>query len=173
MKLLRCRRKTIPNLVVPLLCIPLMLLFLFSCATEPVVRDDQRKGLAVWDIEDLSPAGSPVDISELLSVRIVEAMKNRSDYTVVERTRMVRVLEELNIGSSSLADEQTRLRVGRLVGARFMIFGGYQVIGGTMRLDLRLVEVETGKVLKAIKKTTPSNDISGCLDAAGKAAAEF
>jgi len=54
-----------------------------------------------------------------------------------------------------------------------MVFGGYMLIGTTMRIDLRLVEVETGKVLKAVQKTALSNDISGWLDAAGKAAAEL
>jgi TolB-like protein len=159
-------------MAVPLLSVLLIIISLSSCATEPV-RDEQKKGLAVWDLEDLSPAPSRLDIGELLSARVVEVMKNRGDYTVVERERLVRVLEELGLGSSWLADEQTRLRVGKIVGARFMVFGGYLVVGGKMRLDLRLVEVETGKVLKAVQKTALSNDISGWLDAAGKAAAEL
>jgi hypothetical protein len=32
------------------------------------------------------------------------------------------------------------------------------VFGGTMRLDLRLVETETGAILKAVEKTTESMD---------------
>jgi hypothetical protein len=84
-----------------------------------------------------------------------------------------RVLEELHLGSSALADEQTRLKLGKLVGARLMVFGGYQVFGGQMRIDLRLVEVETGKVLKAVHKIAPSGDMSGWLDAAGMAGGEL
>ena len=172
MRLPRYRGNAILRALAPLFCILLMNFFLSSCATEPL-RDDQAKGLAVWDMEDMSPGSSRIDIGELLSARVVEVLKNRGDYTVVERTRILRVLEELRIGSSSLADEETRLKVGKLVGARFMVFGGYQIIGKKMRLDIRLVEVETGKVLKAVQKTTASSDISGWLDAAGKAAAEL
>lgn len=173
MKLVFYVRNTAPGLMaVPFLCVLLIIISFLSCATEPV-RDGQKKGLAVWDMEDLSPAGSRLDIGELLSARVIEVMKNRGDYTVVERERLVRVLEELHIGSSMLADEQTRLRVGKFVGARFMVFGGYLVVGGKMRLDVRLVEVETGKVLKAVQKTALSNDISGWLEAAGKAAVEL
>jgi curli biogenesis system outer membrane secretion channel CsgG len=170
MRLPRIRGNAVLGALAPFFCILLINLFLSSCATEPL-RDDRGKGLAVWDMEDLSPGSSRIDIGELLSARVVETMGNRGNYTVVERTRLVRVLEELRIGSSSLADEETRLRVGKLVGARFMVFGGYQIIGKKMRLDLRLVEVESGKVLKAVQKTTASSDISGWLDAAGKAAA--
>ena len=153
-------------------CFLISFFCLASCATVPE-RTEQQASVAVWEIEDLSPGGNRLDIGELFSARIMEVLKSKGDYTVVERTRILRVLEELRLGSSALADEQTRLRVGRLVGARFMVFGGYLVIGGNMRLDLRLVEVETGKVLKAVQKTASSNDISGWLDAAGKAAAEL
>jgi hypothetical protein len=153
-------------------CFLLSFLCLASCATVPE-RAEHKASVAVWEIEDLSPGGNRLDIGELFSARIMEVLKSKGDYTVVERTRILRVLEELRLGSSALADEQTRLRVGKLVGARVMVFGGYLVIGGNMRLDLRLVEVETGKVLKAVQKTASSNDTSGWLDAAGRAAAEL
>ena len=172
MRPLRCRGNTIQYRMASIMCLLMMLLMLPSCATGPV-RNEPGRGMAVWDLENLSPGGSRLDIGELLSAQVVAEIKKRNDYTLVERTRLVRVLEELRLGSSSLADEQARLRVGKLVGARLMVFGGYMLIGTTMRIDLRLVEVETGKVLKAVQKTALSNDISGWLDAAGKAAAEL
>ena len=60
-----------------------------------------------------------------------------------------------------------------LVGARLMVFGGYQVFGGQMRIDLRLVEVESGKVLKAVHKIATSGELSAWMDAAGNAGGEL
>ena len=37
--------------------------------------------------------------------------------------------------------------MGRLLGARYMVLGGYFELGGVLRIDARLVEVETGRVL--------------------------
>ena len=82
-------------------------------------------------------------------------------------------MEELKLGSSSLADEDTRLKLGRLSGARLMVFGGYQIIGSRMRLDLRLVEVETGKIIKAVQKVSPASDLPGWLNSARGAAEEL
>ena len=65
---------------------------------------------------------------------------------------MLLVLEELNLGTSGLISESTRLEIGRIIGARSMVFGSYIVINNIMRMDLRKVEVETGLVLKAISK---------------------
>jgi curli biogenesis system outer membrane secretion channel CsgG len=129
--------------------------------------------VAVWDLEDLSPGLAREALGELFAAQVMDVLRNRGTYTVVERSRLLRVLEELQLGSSSLVDEQTRMRLGKLVGARWMVFGGYQVIGVQMRVDLRLVEVETGKVVKAVQKTATTSDMAGRIDAVRKAAKEL
>lgn len=146
-------------------------LLLVSCVST--IKETREATIAVWDIEDLSPSTSiRPDLGELLSGRIIETLSNR-EYTVIERERLLLALQELNLGTTALVDEATRLKLGKLMGARFMVFGGYQIIGGQMRLDLRMVEVETGKVLKAVQKTTAAGDLSGWIEMAGKAAEEL
>jgi hypothetical protein len=54
-----------------------------------------------------------------------------------------------------------------------MVFGGYFVLGDMMRLDLRLVEVETGSIVKAAQKTTSAGDLNGWLRVAQQAAEEL
>ena len=153
---------------------------LTACAPVTTVREQAPPApagpatVAVWDLENLSPvAAIQLDLGELLSGQVVEGIREKSDYTIVERERLVLVLEELNLGSSALADEETRLRLGKLLGAPIMVFGGYQVIADSMRLDLRLIDVETGKVLKAVEKTTGAGDLPAWLRAAREAAEEL
>ena len=147
------------------LTIPLLFI---SCTST--IRESREVTVAVWDLEDLSPSTSiRPDLGELLSGRIIETLSEK-EYTVIERERLLLALQELNLGTTSLVDETTRLKLGKLMGARYMVFGGYQIIGGQMRLDLRMVEVETGKVLKSVQKTTAAGDLSGWIDAARKAA---
>jgi hypothetical protein len=127
--------------------------------------------IAVWDLEDARPLlEARPDLGELLSAQIVETFKEQGK-TVVERERLLLALEELNVGTTSLVSEATQLELGRIVGAQLMLFGGYQIIGEVMRLDLRLVEVETGKTLKAVSRTAPAEDLTAWLNTA-KAAAQ-
>jgi Curli production assembly/transport component CsgG len=149
------------------------LLFLFlalaltACAPTPqAVVSERRPVVAVWDLEDVGPLtkASPV-LGELLSSEILETVKQKGTYTVVERERLQLVLEELKLGTTSLVDESTRLKLGKLVGATLMIFGGYQTIGDTVRLDLRLVEVESGRTIKAVYKTAPAANVPELLKA--------
>lgn len=130
--------------------------------------------VAVWDLENLSyEQGAQPYMGQMLADRIIETIRQKGEYQVVERQRLIAILQELNLGSSALADEDTRLRIGRMSGARQMIFGGYQTAGDAMRIDLRLVEVETGKVLKTSEKTAAAGNLAGWMDAASMAAAEL
>lgn len=149
------------------------LILLIGCASSPT-KGDRGGTIAVWDLDDLSPTkGTRPPLGEILSGQIIEVLKGRGDYIVVERQRLLLALEELRLGTTALVDESTRLQLGKMVGAKWMVFGGYQVIGGQMRLDLRLVEVETGKVRKATHKTTQANDLSGWMEAVKKGAEEL
>ena len=153
----------------------LLLTFFSGCTQVPKPGvDRQTSAVAVWDLENLNPdAGIGTDMGELLAAEVIETFKESGTFQVVERQRLILALEELNLGSSSLANEATRLRIGRIVGARFMVFGGYFVLGDMMRLDLRLVEVETGTIVKAAEKTTAAGDLNGWLKATRQAAEEL
>ena len=136
--------------------------------------DRQTPAVAVWDLENLNPAETiGPDMGELLAATVIETLKESGAFQVVERERLILALEELTLGSSSLVDEATRLKIGRIMGARFMVFGGYFVLGDMMRLDLRLVEVETGSIVKAAQKTATAGDLTGWLKVARQAAKEL
>src|SRR6185295_17335653 len=87
-----------------------------------------RKGLAQMLISDLSAADN---------VRIVE------------RDRLEDVLAELKLQSTGKIDPKSAARVGKLLGARYLVLGGYFDLQGVLRVDARIVEVETGRVLKS------------------------
>jgi curli biogenesis system outer membrane secretion channel CsgG len=141
-----------------------------GCATAPVSITAGPPTVAVWTLEDLSlPGTTGADLAELLTARIMETVEATDGYTLVERERLLAILQELNLGSSDLADEAAGLRIGRLAGARLMLFGVYQTVASQMRLDLRLVEVETGRVLNAAQQTVPAGDLAGWLRGAATA----
>ena len=144
-----------------------------SCATAPVLFE-RGVTVAVWNFDDYSPSAfAQPGLGALLSGQVIDTMQQRTELTIVERDKLLHIIEELGFGTTWLIDESTRLRLGRIVGARFMIFGGYQVISNTMRLDLRLVEVKTSRVLKAVHKSTSTENLSGWLKNAREATIEL
>ncbi|MCJ8501802.1 CsgG/HfaB family protein [Desulfatitalea alkaliphila] len=147
------------------------LFLLAACSAGAPVRDQRPIAVAVWDLEDLSV--HPIDrigMGELMAQQIAAHLEGRADYQVVERQRLLDVMEELHIGSSDLADASTRLQLGRIIGARQMVFGAYQAIGASLRLDVRRVDVGTGRVLNTATADAPVDNPSAWLSAAEQAA---
>jgi len=103
-----------------------ILYFDYSGKTEGM--DMLRKGLAQMLISDLS---------DLDGVRIVE------------RDRLQDVINELELNKTTKIDKQTAARIGKLLGAKYLVLGGYFDLMGTLRVDARVVETETGKVVRS------------------------
>jgi len=73
---------------------------------------------------------------------------------LVERSDLSRVLEEMKLAQAGLIDEKTAQQVGKLVGAQHLLLGGFIYLPNKkIRLDVRIVEVETGRTLKAGERT--------------------
>jgi len=130
----------------------------------------EKNAVAVFDLENMTPhEPATANMGELLSGQVIDVLKE-AKHIVVERERLLLALEELKLGSGALADPSTRLQVGKIVGARCMVFGTYMLISGIMRLDLRLVDVETGGVLSACERSTSNPDPTEWMRLAREAA---
>lgn len=70
--------------------------------------------------------------------------------TLVERTRLEDVLAELNLAQRAKLDAATAAKVGKLLGARYLVMGRYFDLAGNLRIDARAVETETGRVLHSL-----------------------
>jgi curli biogenesis system outer membrane secretion channel CsgG len=144
-----------------------------GCASEQKVKNEVRT-VAVWDLVNYNQPGTVAsDLGELLAARVIETLEDSRAYQVIERERLIDVLEELNLGTSPIVEESTRLKIGQIVGARYMVFGSYFVVADTIRIDLRLVEVETGNILKATQKMTSSTNVFEWLNIAREAARDL
>jgi hypothetical protein len=142
--------------------IGIIVFLLMGCATsapfhkeKPIPSSicyEKGTGIAVWDFEITSPSGN-VRMDPFLSGKIIQKLIQEEHYDVITRDRLLLVLEELNLDTSLLVDEHTRLNLGKLAGAKLMVFGEVVEMGNhRMLIHLRLVEVETSNILKTVEK---------------------
>lgn len=150
------------------------IIVLEACSGTGSSTPDSVISIAVWDLVDLSPAGHKRDeMGEMLAGQVMARFSEMNRFQVVERQNIIKAMEELHIGSSDLADGTTRLKLGRIIGAQQMVFGAFQVIGSQVRLDLRRVDVSSGKILKTSAATAASNNIGAWMDVAQQLAGEL
>jgi TolB-like protein/thioredoxin-like negative regulator of GroEL len=82
---------------------------------------------------------------------VTSDLKNINGLTVIGRERIYDALRRLQLGDYEALDEKVATRIGREIGARWMICGGYQRFGEMLRITARTIEVETGEVVKTVK----------------------
>ncbi len=97
--------------------------------TDPAAFEPLSKGLATMLTSDLA--------------RFAPGLK------LIERSRIKKLLKEIAMGQSGIFTESTALEAGKLSGAKHIAFGSFMVIGDDVRLDVRVVEVETSTVVTA------------------------
>jgi hypothetical protein len=77
---------------------------------------------------------------------------------VVEREALEQVLQEMNLGSSDLADARARTEIGKLLPAGLMLLGDVLPATDGEKLYVRLVETETTKVLGTFSADRKAQD---------------
>jgi len=83
-----------------------------------------------------------------LQQMLITELAVNSQLRLVERSRLKSLLEEQDIGASGRVDAGTAARIGKLIGARYMILGGFIDWYSDFRIDARIVDVETGEIVK-------------------------
>ena len=121
-------------------------------APQVASAQDTRPGVAVMPFSDGGSYGQDKEDFEALSVGLQDMMLTELAFNdqlrVVERGRIRDLLRELELDESGNVDPNSAAEVGKLVGARYMIFGSFIDWYGDFRLNVRVVNVETGEIVK-------------------------
>lgn len=100
----------------------------FDNSSGEAALDKLKKGLADMMISDMSGI-------QMLSI--------------VERDRLETILKEQKLNNTSAFDAGTASKLGKLLGAQVILTGAYFEMLGSLRIDARFIDVETGKILKS------------------------
>jgi class 3 adenylate cyclase/CHAT domain-containing protein/tetratricopeptide (TPR) repeat protein len=89
----------------------------------------------------------------LLAAAITDQIIQNGRLQVVERALLEKLLGELKLGVSKLADPGTALSLGRIIAARLIISGKIIYSGPQTQVSLRIIETETGKISAAVNES--------------------
>jgi TolB-like protein len=113
---------------------------------------DSRPGIAVLPFSNGGSYGQGKEDFEALERGIagmmISELSQNPAARVVERQEIQRLLDEQNLGAQGRVDAQTAAKIGKLVGARYVVLGTFVDFYGDFRVDVRLVNVETSEVVK-------------------------
>lgn len=118
--------------------------------------------VVVWDFDNQSPPGMGTGAEFLrrsLPENLTVSLLQTGSLQVVERQRLKDLLAEQKVSAAQLADEDARVRLGRIVGAGRMVFGGYFVLGNEVQVHVRVIDTATSRVLFSDETTAPLSHV--------------
>jgi len=119
---------------------------------------DKRQTVAVVYFDYTGKDPELFGLKKGLASMMLSELSNVNEVRFVERERIQAILDELKLSSSKAMDKKTAARMGKLLGARYLVMGTYFTMLKNMRIDARLIEVETGKIVKSVGATGKMDD---------------
>jgi len=95
--------------------------------TEPEKYAPLSKGLAAMLITDLKKTGTSLKL--------------------IERGKIQAIIKEIALGQTGSVDKSTAMKAGKILGAQSIAFGSFMVLGQNVRIDIRIVKVETSELI--------------------------
>lgn len=123
---------------------------------------DSLTTIAVMDFKNnsLFDKGSYESLSKGLAEILITELSQVEAIQVVERQQLNAIVEEMQLAQTGLISENTSIQVGKLLGAKFLVLGSFMAVSGKqIRVDARIVEVETGKTLMGGKSQGKDEEI--------------
>ena len=112
-------------------------------------KDKNAKRIAIIYFDNSGGEPSLDKLKKGLADMLITDLSNINMLAIVERDKLESILKEQKLNNSKEFDPNTASKVGKLLGAQIILTGGYFEMMGSLRLDARFIDVETGKILKA------------------------
>ena len=124
--------------------------------TSFLLADTRTVAISYFDntsgLEEYNP------LSKGLADMLITDLSNVKSIQIVEREKLESLLKEIELGEGKFMDESTVQKLGKGLGADIILTGAFLSIEPDMRIDARLIDVETGKIIKANKVLGKSSD---------------
>jgi TolB-like protein len=119
----------------------------------PAARaQDARPGIAVMPFNNGGSYGQGKEDFDALQRGMAGMLISELTVTpsarIVERGQIQQIIDEQNLAHDGRVDEATGAKIGKLVGARYFVLGSFIDFYGDFRVDVRLVNVQTGEIVK-------------------------
>jgi tetratricopeptide (TPR) repeat protein/predicted Ser/Thr protein kinase len=114
---------------------------------RPAPAEAAPPSVAVMSFTNITKSSEDDWLGTGIAETVAADLKGIEGLTVISRERVFEVLRR----TGESADEEAATRLGRQVGARFVVNGGYQRMADMVRVTARVTEVDTGAVTRTVK----------------------
>lgn len=113
----------------------------------------QRKTVAVLAFDNYTGKPDYDPLGKGVASMMISDLSSVPEIQLVERERTQDLVKEMDLQHSKYFDSTTAVKAGHLVGAQYVVVGAFNAIDPKIRIDTRVVRVETGEIVKTAHVT--------------------
>jgi TolB-like protein len=112
----------------------------------------QKPTIAILPFTNANAQAKETEFGRTISAMLATAMRNDTNFQVLERSEVQKVLEEQVLGSSGVTMEKAQ-QIGKLYNVEVILLGDVSLIDKTLHIDARLIDTENSQVVVALYGT--------------------
>jgi TolB-like protein len=128
-----------------------------ASAGAPLQAQKQSAVIAVLPFEDRGSYGQDKEVFRALALGIpatlVSELGGHPTLRIVEPSRVTQAFQSQALGPNTRVDAATAAKVGKELGARYAVTGNFADFYGKFHLDARVVDTETGQILRVVSNS--------------------
>lgn len=109
----------------------------------------QKVSIAIMDFQNTSGKANLDYLQKSIPEALITRLAESGNLNIVERTRLEDAIEEMKLGMAGVVDQGAAAEIGKAVGANAILVGSFIEISYVIRLNARLIDVQTSKVMTA------------------------
>jgi TolB-like protein len=129
------------------------------CGARPAMAQGGTVRFAVLPFENTGSYGQDKEVFEALELglaaMIARAIDGHPGAAVVQRAQLDEVMRKLDLGPAQRVDAASAAQIGKRTGARYTITGSFADFYGKFRINARLVNAESGEIVKVVSNDDP------------------
>ena len=136
------------KIVIPILSV----IIIFGCYTKNTKQNlyqeeelAEHYRIALFSLHTLTE--NVVGVKDEMEDKLTAYFLRSNLFLVLERKMIDKIIEELKLQVSDLMDVSTSIKIGRLIGAQYIIVGSISSFKNKLILSIRILDVETGKIM--------------------------
>jgi TolB-like protein len=123
-----------------------------------IIIAGEKVKIAILEFQPLNEEARKDNLGKIFTEVLTTSFFKSEAFKIIEREQLQKILKELELTQSGIIDTSNAKQIGKMVGANAIVIGSVTKIGNDMRLDARIIDVETGIILTA-EKTEGKTDI--------------
>lgn len=139
----------------------------FALVAPAIVQAQAKPVVAVLYFENNSIGKDHSDydgVGKGMAEILINDLAQNSNVQIVERERVQALLVEQNLVKSGAVSPETAIRVGKIIGAQYMITGGFMSDGrGNFVLTARTINVQSSAIGNPTRINAKGDDVLGMI----------